>query len=125
MQLRDLWVKQATQGGGVARVEALSALSKTSLDIIGLAGLWSAWLSLRETQLMLAGFNYDINALEADEHASPDELVEAFDRLCSLQTGISISQIMRRQFPILRYIVRTNTLNGNPSLTWCILAYQG
>ncbi|KAF7356483.1 hypothetical protein MVEN_00981400 [Mycena venus] len=87
IELRDIWVRQAARCGGVARVEALSMLSKTSLDIIG-----------------LAGFNYDIHALEADEHASPDELIEAFERLCSLQTGISISRIIRRQFPILRHI---------------------
>src|ERR1700712_25340 len=66
-------------------------------------------VKLTKTQTRLAGFNYDIHALEADEHASPDELIEAFDRLCSLQTGISVSRIMRQQFPILRHIVRTDT----------------
>ncbi|KAJ7676075.1 cytochrome P450 [Mycena polygramma] len=87
IELRDIWIKQAAQNGGVARVEALGMLSKTSLDIIG-----------------LAGFNYDIHALEAEDDAAPDELIEAFERLCSLQTGISIWRIMRQQFPILRHI---------------------
>ncbi|KAJ7105085.1 cytochrome P450 [Mycena crocata] len=87
IELRDIWIEQAAQSGGIARVEALGMLSKTSLDIIG-----------------LAGFNYDIHALAADDDAAPDELIEAFERLCSLQTGISISRIMRQQFPILRHI---------------------
>ncbi|KAJ6501018.1 cytochrome P450 [Mycena vitilis] len=87
IELRDIWNKQAAQNGGVARVEALGMLSKTSLDIIG-----------------LAGFNYDIHALEAEDDAAPDELIEAFEHLCSLQTGISIWRIMRQQFPLLRHI---------------------
>ncbi|KAJ7227375.1 cytochrome P450 [Mycena pura] len=90
IELRDIWIKQAARGGGLARVEALSALNKASLDIIG-----------------LAGFNYDIRALEADEDTPPDELIEAFNRLCTLQTGMSISRFMRQQFPILRHIPTT------------------
>jgi hypothetical protein len=38
VQLRDIWAAQAANAGGIARVEALSWLSKATLDIIGLAG---------------------------------------------------------------------------------------
>ncbi|KAJ6549356.1 cytochrome P450 [Mycena sp. CBHHK59/15] len=37
IQLRDIRAAEAAQGGGVARVEVLSWLSKATLDIIGLA----------------------------------------------------------------------------------------
>ncbi|KAJ7068560.1 cytochrome P450 [Mycena amicta] len=86
-ELRDILIKQASQHGGSAPVEILSWLSKVSLDIIG-----------------LAGFNYNIHALESDENSVPDELIEAFDRLCDLQAGISITRFIQHQFPILRYL---------------------
>jgi len=38
IELRDVWDSQITTEGGVARIDALSWLSRTTLDVIGLAG---------------------------------------------------------------------------------------
>ncbi|KAF7301922.1 hypothetical protein MIND_00758200 [Mycena indigotica] len=91
VELRDIWMKQATRHGDIVQVDALSWLSKASLDIIG-----------------LAGFNYDIHALEFDDNSNSDPLINAFNRLCSLQAGISVARFIRHQFPILRYLPTHN-----------------
>ncbi|KAJ7458543.1 cytochrome P450 [Mycena latifolia] len=87
-QLRDIWVAEAAQNGGVARVDALSWLSKATLDIIG-----------------LAGFNYDINALGAKEGDAPNELVEAFEATFKAETeGVGALRIIQSLIPLLRDI---------------------
>ena len=37
-QLRDIWAAESVKEGGIGRVDALSWLSKLTLDVIGLAG---------------------------------------------------------------------------------------
>jgi hypothetical protein len=39
LQLRDLWLKEIAKNGSKGRIDVLSWLSKTTLDIIGLAGI--------------------------------------------------------------------------------------
>ncbi|KAF7334967.1 hypothetical protein MVEN_02246700 [Mycena venus] len=90
IQLRDIWAAQvAKSNDGVARVEALSWLSKATLDIIG-----------------LAGFNYKIDALGAEEGAAPNELAEAFEAIFAAETGsgFSFARFLQLRFPILRNI---------------------
>ncbi|KAF7359914.1 hypothetical protein MVEN_00717300 [Mycena venus] len=90
IQLRDIWAAQAAKSNnGVARVEALSWLSKVTLDIIG-----------------LAGFNYNIDALGAEEGAAPNELAEAFEAIFATETGpgFSLARFLQLRFPILRNI---------------------
>ncbi|KAF8161951.1 cytochrome P450 [Mycena galopus ATCC 62051] len=88
IQLRDIWAAQVAKSTtGVARVEVLSWLSKATLDIIG-----------------LAGFNYKIDALGAEEGAAPNELAEAFEALFSGETGFSIARFLQLRVPILRSI---------------------
>ncbi|KAJ6564735.1 cytochrome P450 [Mycena capillaripes] len=87
IQLRDIWATQGATTGGVARVEVLSWLSKATLDIIG-----------------LAGFNYKIDALGADEDAAPNELAEAFEALFAAETGFSLVRFIQTRFPILWHI---------------------
>ncbi|KAJ7698392.1 cytochrome P450 [Mycena rosella] len=87
IQLRDIWVAQAAQNGGVARVEVLSWLSKATLDIIG-----------------LAGFNYRINALGAESHDVPDPLAEAFDALFTSGTGFGVLRLLQSRVSVLRNI---------------------
>ena len=42
-QLRDIWATEvAKQGEGAVRIDALSWLSKTTLDVIGLAGAYTS-----------------------------------------------------------------------------------
>ncbi|KAJ7192531.1 cytochrome P450 [Mycena pura] len=83
--LRDIWATQATQSGGVARIEVLSWLSKATLDVIG-----------------LAGFNYDINALGATEGTAPDELAAAFEAGFAAETSFSLIRFLQMRVPLLR-----------------------
>ncbi|KAF7792238.1 hypothetical protein EIP86_003274 [Pleurotus ostreatoroseus] len=64
LQLRDIWASQATIADEVARIDVLTWLSKTTLDIIG-----------------LAGFNYAFNALNPDGEVN--ELNAAFNTIFS------------------------------------------
>ncbi|KAJ7800339.1 cytochrome P450 [Mycena leptocephala] len=86
IQLRDIWAAQAANAGGIARVEALSWLSKATLDIIG-----------------LAGFNYKIDALGATDDAEPNELAEAFEALFAVETEFSIVHFLQFRYPVLRH----------------------
>ncbi|KAJ7670074.1 cytochrome P450 [Mycena polygramma] len=89
IQLRDILTGQVANGGGVARVEVLSWLSKATLDIIGLAGAF--W------------FNYNINALGASEGAVQNELAEAFEAVFAAETGgFSVIRSFLLHFPVLR-----------------------
>ncbi|KAF8206820.1 cytochrome P450 [Mycena galopus ATCC 62051] len=85
IQLRDIWAAQAIKSDGVARVEVLSWLSKATLDIIG-----------------LAGFNYKIDALGAEEGAPPNELAEAFEAVFAGEKEFHVGKILRFILPILR-----------------------
>ncbi|GLB35567.1 putative cytochrome p450 [Lyophyllum shimeji] len=62
LQLRDIWAADNAEHGGTSRVEILSWLSRTTLDIIG-----------------LAGFNYSFDAL--NENHEMNELNAAFATL--------------------------------------------
>ncbi|KAJ7192514.1 cytochrome P450 [Mycena pura] len=85
IQLRDIWAAQVTQSGGIARIEALSWLSKATLDVIG-----------------LAGFNYDINALGATEGTAPDELAAAFEAVFAAETSFSLIRFFQMRVPFFR-----------------------
>ncbi|KAK6987515.1 cytochrome P450 [Favolaschia claudopus] len=87
IQLRDIWAAQTAKSDGVARVEALSWLSKATLDIIG-----------------LAGFNYKIDALAAEDDAPPNELAEAFEASFASDTGFSFIRFLQMRYPLLRRI---------------------
>ncbi|TFK49501.1 cytochrome P450 [Heliocybe sulcata] len=59
IQLRDIWLSQIPASGEPAKVDALSWLSRMTLDVIG-----------------LAGFGYNFEALSPDQ--KPNELSQAF-----------------------------------------------
>ncbi|KAJ7275844.1 cytochrome P450 [Mycena rebaudengoi] len=84
IQLRDAWLGEAAENGGIGKVDAMGWLSKATLDIIG-----------------LAGFNYKFNAL--DPNAARDEFDEAFSSITS--SGMEILNLLKAFFPILRGIV--------------------
>ncbi|KAJ7141737.1 cytochrome P450 [Mycena crocata] len=98
IQLRDIWASQAATNGGFARVEALSWLSKATLDIIG-----------------MAGFNYRINALGTASHDTPDELAQAFDAVFAGDTGFTLYDMLQFLFPILHNIPtkQNNTIDAS------------
>ncbi|KAF7341829.1 hypothetical protein MSAN_02038100 [Mycena sanguinolenta] len=98
IQLRDIWVAQATDG--TVRVEVLSWLSKATLDIIG-----------------LAGFNYPIDSLGTPEGAPKNELAEAFEAVFAAETGFTIGGFLQMVFPILRGIPMEDKRVANAQAT--------
>ncbi|KAI0075930.1 cytochrome P450 [Panus rudis PR-1116 ss-1] len=84
IQLRDIWAKKVQQDAPV-RVNALEALNKMTLDIIG-----------------LAGFNYAFNALNED--GTPNELAEAFQRMFSADHHPNLLARLQHVAPIFRII---------------------
>ncbi|KAJ7062855.1 cytochrome P450 [Mycena amicta] len=102
-ELRDIWLLQAN-ATTVARVDALSWLSKVTLDIIG-----------------VAGFNYQINSLaassEVDDHKN--ELAAAFETIFAAETGFSVWKLFQHFIPVLRWIPTTtdrNVTNAHKSM---------
>ncbi|PPQ82386.1 hypothetical protein CVT25_008347 [Psilocybe cyanescens] len=87
IQLRDIWTteikRQNVEGAG--RIDALSWLSRLTLDVIG-----------------LAGFNYKFHALTDDPELN--ELSKAFAILFKAGTKLDVIGIMRGIFPLLRFL---------------------
>ncbi|KAJ3573312.1 hypothetical protein NP233_g2500 [Leucocoprinus birnbaumii] len=89
IRLRDIWIAQAKVNGGEARIDGLSWLCKTALDVIG-----------------EAGFGYDLEALSEDL-GHENELSQAFSRIFRVGAGATLSTfiaILRGKFPILRFL---------------------
>lgn len=86
IQLRDLWAEECTKQGGQGRIEILSWLTWTTLDVIG-----------------LAGFNYKFNALMRDSKAN--ELSEAFNTIFQAGTSVNVMLILRAFIPALSWIL--------------------
>ncbi|TFK60962.1 cytochrome P450 [Pluteus cervinus] len=85
VQLRDAWAAEITKQGGIGKIEALGWLSKTTLDIIG-----------------LAGFHYHFNNL--GESSEPNELNDAFSFLFKANTTMAILPMLRAIIPPLRIL---------------------
>ncbi|KAF8894815.1 cytochrome P450 [Infundibulicybe gibba] len=74
LQLRDHWAHEITEQGEKGRIDALSGLSRTALDVIG-----------------LAGFHYDFNA-------------SAFETIFKAGTDLEIFLLLRAIVPLFRAI---------------------
>ncbi|KAF9036814.1 cytochrome P450 [Panaeolus papilionaceus] len=85
LKLRDLWLAETVKEGGKARLDALSWLSRMTLDVIG-----------------LAGFNYRFDALETD--AEDNELNKAFSSAFHTGKKMGVVPIIRTIFPSLRWL---------------------
>ncbi|GLB35548.1 putative cytochrome p450 [Lyophyllum shimeji] len=85
IQLRDIWAADNANQGGASRVDALSWLSRTTLDVIG-----------------LAGFNYNFNALSEDP--GQNELNAAFSVMFKAGIKLSLIPLLRGWFPLLRFL---------------------
>ncbi|KAF8202818.1 cytochrome P450 [Mycena galopus ATCC 62051] len=87
VQLRDIWVAQVAQQGGVARIEVVSWLRRMTLDVIG-----------------QAGFNYRFDAL--DTSGKPNELNDAFTDLLHSPHATRYAGFRAAQgiVPILRFM---------------------
>ncbi|KAJ7088821.1 cytochrome P450 [Mycena belliarum] len=86
-QLRDIWRAKAAQNGGSARVDAMTDITKATLDIIG-----------------LAGFNHNINALGTQSDDAPDPLAVAFETLSASERQVTLWRILQGVYPIFRHI---------------------
>lgn len=75
---------------GSVRIDALTCLNRTTLDIIGLAGF---------------GYSFDTLSSGIGEEAT-NEMDLAFRRLFSAAQGQTISNILSMLFPFLRHVVR-------------------
>ncbi|KZW00396.1 cytochrome P450 [Exidia glandulosa HHB12029] len=82
-ELRDVWRAKVAEGGGSAEVDALSWLSKATLDIIG-----------------LAGFDYHFNALKDQSN----ELSDAFGAVFSTSQQFRLLNFLRNVIPVLRWL---------------------
>lgn len=83
VQLRDIWAEEISKGQG--QIDVLSWLSKTTLDVIG-----------------LAGFNYEFDSLTRGP--GEDELNDAFSHILHAATNVSVFAVLRFAFPIFRSI---------------------
>ncbi|VDC00129.1 unnamed protein product [Peniophora sp. CBMAI 1063] len=89
-QLRQVWLAlTAENGSNEVTIEVVKYLTKTTLDVIG-----------------LAGFDYEFNALSADKTAN--ELGDAVWAIVN-QPQPSVLDIMQIIFPVLRFIPTVNS----------------
>ncbi|KAJ6533502.1 cytochrome P450 [Mycena capillaripes] len=82
LELRNMWASAAANGP--VRLDAVSWLSRATLDIIG-----------------LAGFNYSFDSLSAER---PAELATAFAAIMHAAATLSAMDMLQALFPILRII---------------------
>ncbi|KZT18662.1 cytochrome P450 [Neolentinus lepideus HHB14362 ss-1] len=75
IQLRDIWLSQIPTSGEPAQLDALSWLSRMTLDVIG-----------------LAGFGYNFEALNTDQR--PNELNQAFATIFQSQQNSNAMSIL-------------------------------
>lgn len=85
IELRDIWAAENAREGGTSQIDALSWLSRATLDIIG-----------------LAGFNYHFDALSGDPEKN--ELNEAFATMFKAGTKMSVIPLIRSFVPFLRFL---------------------
>ncbi|KXN91970.1 hypothetical protein AN958_11030 [Leucoagaricus sp. SymC.cos] len=94
IQLRDVLESKLKLGDGEARIDALSWLSKTTLDVIG------------ET-----GFGYNFGSLSGVPNHR-NELAEAFATLFQVRGRPNLVGLLRGVFPVLRFLQADRDLEG-------------
>src|SRR5262249_403472 len=86
------------------RIDVVSWLSRTTLDIIGLAGLPLVYEALQSFSSCNIGFHSNLGNLDRDKQKN--ELNEALRVLFRESQKFSILSFLQAWFPILRLIVR-------------------
>ncbi|KAF8802404.1 cytochrome P450 [Phlegmacium glaucopus] len=89
LELRDIWSTEIAKHDGVGPIECLSWMSRTTLDIIG-----------------LAGFNYNFNALTSDPEKNA--LMKSFSTIFKAGAKPSIIPILKAKYPHLRFLPAPN-----------------
>ncbi|KAH8112415.1 cytochrome P450 [Phellopilus nigrolimitatus] len=90
--LTPIFFQKALQKHATQKIEVLSWLSRTTLDVIG-----------------LTGFNYKFDSLNVDKE--PSELNKAFSMLFNATTSFTLLRILQTYFPIFRVIVTEREKN--------------
>jgi hypothetical protein len=90
--------------GAAETINVLAWLSRTTLDVIGLAGKQPYDKEILKQLTALPGFSYKFNALAHGEDAS--ELMKAFSKIFESGASFSIIPFLRGMFPALRWLVR-------------------
>ena len=103
--MRDIWSREIVKQNGVARNDSLPWMSRTTLDVIGLAGEFS-YLPFVVLFLTMesSGFNYKFNALSGDPENN--ELMKAFSTMFKAGQKPSVIPALRVMYPILSFLVR-------------------
>uniref|UniRef100_A0A0W0G9B1 Cytochrome p450 n=2 Tax=Moniliophthora roreri TaxID=221103 RepID=A0A0W0G9B1_MONRR len=102
-ELRDVWKSEINEAeNGEARLDALSWLSRMTLDIIGLAGMVLADSRCLQAVNVIdpTGFNYTFSSLSG----KPNELNEAFTTLFAQTSSFGVWPMLQGHLPILRSI---------------------
>jgi len=94
LELRDIWSTEIAKHDGVGPIECLSWMSRTTLDIIG-----------------LAGFNYKFNALSSDPEKN--ELLNSFSTILKSGRAPSIIFLLRAMYPPLGFLPAPNDAERN------------
>ncbi|KAF9534060.1 cytochrome P450 [Crepidotus variabilis] len=84
--MRDIWLTESQKEENKGRIDVLSWLGRMTLDVIG-----------------LAGFNYHFNALTNDPEQN--ELNKAFTQIFRARSRMSLVNMGRSLFPVLRYVL--------------------
>ncbi|KAG9036108.1 hypothetical protein FRB95_009896 [Tulasnella sp. JGI-2019a] len=83
-QLRDMWMSKISEQSGAAEIDALQGISRTTLDIIG-----------------LAGFSYDFKAVVEGE---TNELAIALNELLTPPTSAQFLKILQDRVSLMKWI---------------------
>ncbi|KAF8802410.1 cytochrome P450 [Phlegmacium glaucopus] len=89
LELRDIWSAEIAKHDGAGPIECLSWMSRTTLDIIG-----------------LAGFNYNFNALTSDPEKNA--LMKSFSTIFKAGAKPSVIPILKAMYPPLRFLPAPN-----------------
>ena len=114
LQLRDIWSKEIVEHDGVARIDCLPWMSRTTLDIIGLAGkIILSYLSSSCCFYILKypAFNYKFNALSGDPENN--ELMRAFSTIFKAGQKLSPVPVLRALYRPLRFLVRIGIITSS------------
>ncbi|TDL20681.1 cytochrome P450 [Rickenella mellea] len=101
IQLRDIWKSALFKDNAPKRIDIMSWLSRTTLDIVGLAVHLERWLRYR------TGFDYKFHSLTVDQE--PNELSKALSTLFHADGVIRLIPILKAIFPILHHIPTKRT----------------
>ena len=116
--MRDIWRTEIAKHDGVGAIDGLAWMTRTTLDIIGLAGKLShsACHRVAVTKAKnILGFNYKIDSLSNDAETE-NELMKSFSTILRTGAKLDVISMLKAIYPALRFLVRINILPSSSSL---------